>query len=46
MRNTVKALVEQKRNEIHENVTIPPENALNERDYLIQKHLDECPIER
>ena len=46
MRQTVKQLVERKRNELHNNIIIPKEQGQLETDHLIEKTLGESTIQR
>ena len=46
MRSTVQSMVECEQNELHENVSIPLDQAERERDHLIQKHIDETNGQR
>lgn len=41
MRSTVGQMVECEQNELHENVTIPADQAQRERDHIIEKHISE-----
>ena len=41
MRGTVGDMVESEQNELHENVTIPVDQAERERDHLIEKQVGE-----
>jgi hypothetical protein len=46
MRQTVKELINRKRNELHNNIIIPTEQAQLETDHLIEKTLGETTIQR
>lgn len=46
MRGTVQDMVKCEQNELHENVTIPIDQAERERDHLIQKHVGETLAQR
>ena len=46
MRETVKALIERKRNELHENIIIPTEQGMLETEHVIEKTLGESMIAR
>lgn len=46
MRATVKFLVDKKRNELHENVTVTYDQALKERDTMIEQNTGETLADR
>jgi len=46
MRATVKALVDRKRNELHDNIIIPKEQGILETEHVIEKTLGESMISR
>lgn len=46
MKNSVQKLVERKKNELHEKITIPVDQAERERDLVAQNYLNEPLIDR
>lgn len=46
MRRSITDMVSACESELHENVTIPKEQAIRERDHLIEKHIGESAAER
>ena len=46
MRTTVAQLVERKKNELHENITVPQEQYLKERDYVVEQQTKESLPDR
>ena len=46
MRSTVQEMVVCEQNELHDNVTIPVDQAERERDHLIEKHIGETTAQR
>ena len=46
MRKSVTDMVSACESELHENVTIPKEQAIRERDHLIEKHIQESACDR
>jgi hypothetical protein len=44
MRQTVQGMVQRKRNELHVNIIIPPEQATLETEHIIEKTLGESTI--
>jgi len=46
MRKTIKDLVGRKKNELHDNIVIPREQAMLETEHLIEKSLGESMIAR
>ena len=46
MRGTVKEMVQCEKDELHENVTIPTDQAERERDHMIEQHIGETVTQR
>lgn len=46
MRTTVQSLVEKKRNELHENITIPSDQYIKERDHIAEVECEETLSEK